>query len=312
MRSFRSNRSFSVFLAVAVLILLPVGAQAWADDCSDLVVGRSYSTGFLGFTNLAVINPSFGVVPNAGAGRITFLPQGKASGKVTVAVGSLGLFKDMVYDDAEYNLSWDWTKKPVVCTGTLTAKLNYGPPLGTLQVHFQLIVSDMGQRVEMMHTDTGLMVAFTALPMRLFGCSNATIGGKYSFSANVWGLAPPGITPTLSGNIDAADSGAMQFRPYQRLPGGPGGSGSVEGWDTVSLSGNVISRILTGWYKVNHDCTGTVVVNDNIGNPTFHLQLFVLKKGVGVQVLNVDTVPVNGSDIPAFLYMLNLNRMDSK
>jgi hypothetical protein len=253
----------------------------------------------------------FGVVPNAGAGQLTFLRHGQAKATMTIAIGAVGLFIDVPLQ-GNYELFRDHSKKPVVCSGTLFLSGDFPPPGGPQTLHFQLIVANNAQQIGMMRTDSGSMVAFTALPMRLSGCSNATIAGKYSSSANVWGLAPPGVPPTLNGYIDAADSSAMQFHPYQRPSAGPPGSGSIEGWDTVSLSGAIIPRILTGWYKVNPNCTGTVVVNDNIGSPVFHLQLFVVNDGTALQILNFDAVsPGSGlSPIPVYLFMLNLNRMN--
>ncbi len=65
---------------------------------------------------------------------------------------------------------------------------------------------------------------------------------------------------------------------------------------------------MTGWYKINHDCSGTMVLRDSLQNPDFHLQLIVGKDGNLVSMTNVDTLP--GTTTPTNLLGATLTRMD--
>lgn len=304
----------SYFALLGVLMLLPVSTQARETDCTSLVVGRSYSQGFMG-----LLRPGFWaeglpdeLFPNAGAGRVTFLPGGRAKASITIATGGVGLFRNVPLEGS-YELFRDYGKTPVVCSGTLTLSGVFPEPSGQKTLHSQVVVGNNAKRIEMMLTDTGLMVAFAALPMQSFGCSNASVDGKYSASANVWWLSYPTtlMPPNVGGYLPVADSVVMQFHPYQRSSDGPSGSSTIEGWDTTSFGGTA-SRTLTGWYKVNSDCTGTIelAVTSDYYYPFQHLEMFVLNNGT-IQVLNVDTVPYGSmpTHLPTYLFMLTLNRV---
>jgi len=80
-------------------------------------------------------------------------------------------------------------------------------------------------------------VGVTGYPVRTSGCSNQTIGGKYSSNAEGWGLAAPPFSfpphQVLAGYFPFAFSGAMEFRPnvplraclMHRLAAGPSWAG---------------------------------------------------------------------------------------
>ncbi len=144
---------------------------------------------------------------------MTFLPNGKMTNLETISMGLVGLNKDLLFEGT-YSLVWDTGKKPAVCTGTAEETTTlFGAPLTD---HFQLIVSQDGQRVEMIHKDTGLMASATMLPMNTWGCHNSTIAGKYTDNAAGWALMPQGAFPadqTLAGYVPFVFSGPFRFYP---------------------------------------------------------------------------------------------------
>jgi hypothetical protein len=263
--------------------------------------------------------PEIGLVPTAGAGFLTFLPHGKVRGRVTLAIGLLGLAPDLVFDSSsEYSLSWDTSKTPAVCSGAMILKAS-----GEAPFHFQLLVTQDGQRIEMIHTDAGLVVGVTGFPVHTSGCSNQSLNAKYSENMKGWGLAPPSgplsFPPEqlLAGYFLFAASGAWEFHPdvppaKTDFPDSPPGSGSVVAWDTGSLNGIVLPRTMTGWYKVNPDCSGTTVLRDSLGNPDFHLELFAGENGRSVDLVNLDTVTVPGAPtpLPAYVLSITLTRVE--
>ena len=273
---------------------VPSTPQFRGGDCSSLVVNHSYSQRFEGFLNMG------GLVPSAGAGFVTFLPHGKMAGQVTLAIGQMAVNQDIVFDSnaSTYSLSWDTTKTPAVCSGTTT---QIAP--GESPFDFQLIVTEDGQQIEMIHTDAGLIVGATGFPVPVAHCSNASLNGTYSYNMKGWGLASPaqGFPPEqlLAGYYPFAFSGAMEFHPRAT-------SNSSVWWDTGSVNGTITTRAGTGTYKVNSNCTGTMLLPT--GSPSrqaFNLELFVGKNGT-LYVVNVDTDPIMG--VPAFVLSGTLNR----
>lgn len=92
-------------LLLAVSIVGTAGSQLLAaqssnketrsQDCSSLVVYHSYSQALDGgLLNLPVLfggaPPGVGLVPSAGAGFLTFFPNGRVTGRVTLAIGLVG------------------------------------------------------------------------------------------------------------------------------------------------------------------------------------------------------------------------------
>ena len=319
------NKMFllSSALIVAICALCANAARAQGKDCSQVVVNRSYSQTFQGFLNVPAYfaalgvpaPPGVGIVPNAGSGVLTFLPQGKMTGRITLAIGLLGLLPDLELDSSStYSLSLDTSKDPGVCAGDVTVSAPGIPGGGPL--HFQLLVGAGGQQVEMIHTDTGLILALTGVPIQTSGCSNMSIRGKYTYSIKGWGLAPPSgpmsFPPEqlLAGYFPFAFSGAMEFSPRaSELVGAPEGAASVAGWDTVTLNGQIMPRVYDGWYKVKHDCTGTLVLHDQASNTDFHLELLVGKGGQMLHLVNVDTLPETTT--PTFVMSAILTRVNT-
>lgn len=270
-----------VFATVALLLTAqPLNGQIHGENCNHLVMNHSFSQGFEGF-----LNAGFGLVPTAGAGFVTFLPQGKVKGQVTLAIGQLGLLQDLVFGStSQYSLSWDTTKTPALCSGAMTLNAP-----GEAPFNFQLLVTQDGQQIEMIHTDAGLIVGVTGFPVDTRGCSNYTLNGKYSYNSKGWALAPPGVPPNqlLAGYLPLAMSGAIEFHP-RVSPSST--SGSVVWWDTASVNGIIVPRTGKGSYKVNPDCTGTVVLTTDDPTPgqVFNLELFVGKHGEALDLVNID------------------------
>jgi hypothetical protein len=313
-------------VALCLLLIAPtLPAQRPGADCSKLVVNRTYVNSFSGLINVPVYFAAFGVQPppgvglepNGGAGTVTFLDNGKFVNTETIAIGILGLSKDLSITGT-YSLTWDGSKQPMACTGTMNG-------LGMLHgsstpFTFQLIVSAGGQRVEMFHTDTGVIVGATTLPMSSHGCNRASLDAAYSYNAAGWILAPPGAVPPeqmLGGYIPFAMSGAMRFYPetpasVSDFPDSPKGARMVKAWDTPSHNGEIMPRTMTGWYQVNRDCTGTVVLRDSLGNPDFLLEMFIGADGQTVHFANVnDAVDLgNGISTPSIIAGFKLSRLD--
>jgi len=337
---FRGFHKRYIFLTVALLAAFPlqVQAQIKGPDCSYLVVNRTYANAFGGFINVPTFfgpsAPYDGLVPDAGAGFLTFQPGGKVSNTETLAIGILGLHQDLRLNGT-YSISWNsWGEinGPIACTGTmsLTATLPMPPGVPPVQItdEFRLLVASDGQRIETIHTNPGLMVGTTMLPMSTAGCSNYSIAGKYSDNAQGWMLTQPGQVPSLqqlSLYIPFVFSGVFQFHPgvpgwKAGLPDTPAGAGFVEGWDSASLSSYPlpVSRELSGWYDINPDCTGTMSVRDTVaGNPDegieFQLEMFVGENGTQVYLVNTNpgpTTPVPDVYVPAMLLGTTLERLD--
>lgn len=290
-------------LFISLFVLFAVSQFSFAEvrntDCSYLVEGRTFAQIFDGYFNLG---PDAGVVPNAGGGTITFERHGKLTGTLTLTVGSIFQAQDLpVQPGSTYSLKWDTSKKPLLCSGTLTTYSMIGTST------FQVVVSNDGKNIEMIHTDLGLTVGVTLTRMPSRTCSNYTLRSTYSYNAKGWMVPPPTLPPssaiqTLNGFMPFGFSGAMRFDPFRPAPsdppGAPAGSAYMEGWDTVSLNGFIVPRTYVGWYKVNADCTSTQAILDSIGNPALHIEVFVANGGTSIDVVNVD--PVEAGIVLAF------------
>jgi len=299
------RRVLCLFTAVVLLATAqPLNAQPHqGGDCSYLVVNRSFSQAFGGFLNVpAYFNslgvtppPGIGLVPNGGAGFVTFLPHNKLGGQVTLAIGQVGLIQDLVVDGttSEYSLSWDTSNQPAVCSGTMILNTS-----GEAPFHFQVVVKPDGQQIHMVHTDTGLIVGVIGFPMENSKCSNRTLNGTYSYTINGWGMAggPLSFPPEtlLAGYFPFVMSGTMRF-----------GNGSIAFSDSGSLDGIIYSRTGTGSYSVK-DCTAAAALTDSLGNH-FNVELFVGKDANTLYMVNVDTVPA--TPLPLWILGGTLTRM---
>jgi hypothetical protein len=310
--------SLRILLIVLALLLvaLVLPAQVPGPDCSNLVMNRTYAGNFSGYMNVPLFmnfpdNGTVGVVPNAGAGTVTFLPGGRVSNTETIAIGLLGLHKDTLITGT-YNLAWDVSKKPAVCVGAIHESD------GALAYDFQLLVTANGDRIEMIHTNAGLVVGTSMFPLNAGTCRNASMKGTYTYNTTGWALASPG-TPAdqmLSAYIPGAMSGAMHFDANTppdpiKFPDAVAGAGSLSGWDTLSVNGTILTRSMTGWYKVNPDCSVAMVAVDTLGYPPFHIEGFIARGSSTVYAANIDTMDLESGPVPMFLMPITLTRTES-
>jgi hypothetical protein len=317
---------------VALFLTVPVlRAQTSGADCGSLVVNHSYANTFSGFMNTGEYlgfnlgdQGQWGLVPNAGAGIVTFLPGGVVKNTETIVVGQFAVQQDAGLTGT-YNLKWDMSKTPALCAGPVHMIVNGTGTNGIPAVadDFQVTVTPDGQRVEMIHTNAGLIVDTTAEPAGTAGCRNNTIDGKYTYTTRGWGLGalmgmddsvPAQSAQMLAGYLPAAMSGAMQFSSHVAAPDGFegvfAGASAVSGWDTLSINGGPpVYRKMIGWYKVNRDCTGTLVLRDDSGvDPDFQIELFVGKGGDSVYGVNMNTISMGGPAVPVFVMPIPLER----
>lgn len=269
---------------------------------------------FAGFT-LGDQEHPWGLLPNAGAGVMTFSPGGRVTNIESIVIGQYGVIP-RVEVIGTYSLQWDTSKFPILCSGK--AHLT-----GSGMVDdFQLTVTPDGDRVEMIHTNHGLIVQTRTLPAESQGCRNKTISGKYTYSTAGWGRGQfeTGAKPEqmLAGYITAAMTGAMQFFPGIAAPDGfadvPAGASAVIAWDTLSIDGDPVYRKQWGWYKVDpKDCTGTIVLRDDTGmDPDFQINFYIGKDGKAIYAVNVNGMPdlsQVGLPIPAFVMPIPLERV---
>jgi hypothetical protein len=200
------------------------------------------------------------------------------------------------------------------CTGP--AKLFVQGPGGTpgVEYDFQVNVHNGGERLEMIHTNPGLIVDFIALPAETSACRNATIAGKFSYTTLGWGMLPnQPEDQTLAGYVTGAMSGGMQFYPHLLPPSeftdAPERSALVDAWDTLSISGIPVTRHMSGWYKLDADCTGTIALRDDIGDPEFRIEMFIGRGGQAIYAVNLNTFDRgDGKQIPMFLMPIPMQR----
>jgi hypothetical protein len=112
-----------------------------------------------------------------------------------------------------------------------------------------------------------------------FGCSNATLKGEYAFGVTAY--TPPGLPdgpPRVSAGIKTFDGkGKFTQRDYRG--------------DSLRTTGQTdFSMGETGTYTVNSDCTGTMVINQNVpGTPPPHgvIQIVFVISGGGRHIHEV-------------------------
>lgn len=261
-------------LVFAIIVILVAAQVANAADCSSLVAGRKYAQQFGGFLNVGAL------LPNAGGGYWQFNANGTFTGSVTFAVGTMFHFVDMPIAGT-YSLAWDPATQ--VCAGVAHEE--------EMDQNFQLLVNGDGASIEFMHSDMGLIAGFTAFPLHTGKCKRETLAGTYSYNAKGWIVPPPPETlpppppgvppfpmPKVAGMVPLAFSGGIKFD----------GAGNFTGSDLVSLVGLVLPRTFTGTYTVGANCVATMTLQDSIGNPPIHTEVFILQKAKAIQVINTD------------------------
>jgi hypothetical protein len=285
---------------VLTLVAAPYAqAQPSSLDCRYLIAGKTFAFTFGGYLDFSALGSLY---PNSGAGVVTFLPNGKVKGKLSLFVGAdiVRVVDAPFTSDSSYSVHWETSQKTAVCRGT--ASLNIQDIAGD----FMILVTNFGNRIEMIHNDLGITLTSTAWPMETDHCNNSSLQGSYSYNAKGWMLPPPPFPPvnpaqTLSGFIPFAFSGVITFVPGQEPenPVAPKHSALLKGWDYVIVDGApspmdmnrpAILRTYTGWYKVNPDCTATMTLEDSIGNQgqyAITTENYILRGG-GLYVLNTN------------------------
>jgi uncharacterized protein (TIGR03437 family) len=135
------------------------------------------------------------------------------------------------------------------CTGS--AILTDAPGNST---NLDLFVAEGGAQVQFIQTDSGVVLSGSARQQPSGTCSNAALSGSYGYALEGW-TAGSGFTPF-------ADAGQLTAD----------GAGNLSAVDTASAGGTIIARVLSGSYQVNSDCTGSMSLQDSMGDTT-HLDL---------------------------------------
>jgi hypothetical protein len=134
------------------------------------------------------------------------------------------------------------------------------------------------KRVATLTILTGILVGGSILALRLasmpkvqaqVSCTNASFQGAFGYTFT-------GLTGV----------NALPFAAVGRLVAD--GQGSVSGVETDSSNGEIFQRTYTGTYKVNPDCTGSEVTNDNFGT-TVKCDFVIVAGGKEIQVIETDT-----------------------
>jgi hypothetical protein len=103
-------------------------------------------------------------------------------------------------------------------------------------------------------------------------CKSATLTGAYAY------LMTGQVFTTTAGFIPFTDSGSLTWN----------GKGGVTGSSTLNVDGAITSRILTGTYTVNSDCTGSLTYTDNLGK-SGSINMVIIGSGTEIQFLETDS-----------------------
>lgn len=319
------RRLFFLFPLVALSLLLPASARASASICGSGLANHVYVNSFGGLINypqyfmgLGYPVPSgSGLEPNAGAGQLTFTSSTNFVYKESLAIANLGLYQDSTIQGT-YSLSLSPTG---ACTGTMTGTANLRGLV--LPFNYQFVVSNDTYRLSIMNTTTGLLIDFTSeglTPGPAVTCSNSSLnstGYPYSYAARGWSLAPPN-SPSgqmLGGYIALAITGSLNFTSTPAaatFPSSPAGADLVTAADTVTINGTKDGqRTVTGWYIVNANCTGTMLLQSQ-GYPTMTFELFPSYENLTVRAVDVDPqVTVSGNNTPPVILSVKFTRNDA-
>ena len=124
---------------------------------------------------------------------------------------------------------------------------------------------------------TGILVGGTVFTLRLMSipqvqaqdsCTTATFQGAFGYTFT-------GLT----------GFNALPFAAVGRLVAD--GQGNLAGAETDSSNGDIFQRTYTGTYKVNSDCTGSAMSNDNFGK-TVKCDFVIVASGREIQVIETD------------------------
>ena len=134
------------------------------------------------------------------------------------------------------------------------------------------------KRVATLMILAGILVGGSVLSLRLVSMPKAQAQNSCT-SANFQGAF--GYTFTGLTGVNA-----LPFAAVGRLTAD--GQGNLAGVETDSSNGKIFQRTYTGTYKVNSDCTGSEVSNDNFGK-TVKCDFVIVAGGREIQVIETDT-----------------------
>jgi hypothetical protein len=127
---------------------------------------------------------------------------------------------------------------------------------------------------------TFTMAAVTALVLGISpaakaddkGCSNETLRGTFAYTSNGYITAPPAFAGPF------AETGTQSFD----------GLGGTTAAVTSSQNGNILPLTITGTYKVNPDCTGTMTLQVSPIGVTVDVFFVIDDGGNGFQAIETD------------------------
>lgn len=292
-------------------------AAVSVNPCNNILASHVYVNSFSGLINYpqyfaglgAPVPQGSGLEPNAGGGTLTFTSGSAFTYKETLAIANMGLYQDTTIQGT-YTLSPDASTG--ACTGTMSGAGNLRGL--TLPFTYKLIVSNDTYRVDLMNTNTGLLIGFSGeglTPGPAVSCSNASLnstGFSYAYDANGWTIAPAN-TPSgqmFGGYIPLVITGSILFTPAPAagtIAGAPSSADLLKASDTVSINGRIASRTVTGWYVVNANCTGTMVLQSP-GYSDMTFEIFPSYQNLTVRAVDIDpqvTLPGNVNTPPVII-----------
>ena len=104
------------------------------------------------------------------------------------------------------------------------------------------------------------------------GCSNATLRGTFAYTSTGFITAPPAFAGPF------AETGTQTFD----------GNGGTTAAVTLSQNGNILAVTVTGAYKVNPDCTGTMTLQVSPIAVTVDVLFVIDDGGNGFQAIETD------------------------
>jgi hypothetical protein len=123
----------------------------------------------------------------------------------------------------------------------------------------------------------GILVGGSVFALRLIGIPKVQAQGSCALASfqGAFGYTFTGLT----------GFNALPFASVGRLVAD--GQGNLSGAETDSSNGDIFQRTYSGTYKVNPDCTGSVVTIDNFGK-TVRCNFVIVTGGREIQAIETD------------------------
>jgi hypothetical protein len=221
-----------------VMTLVLAGAVCANANCSATSL-----TGNFGYT-LSGLDASFFFT--ASVGLLTMDGKGGITGTVTISDD--GVITNAVAATGSYVLN-------TTCSGTMTIT-----PSGGSTQFFAVYVDAKNKRFEMTQTNAGFTVSGYALAQGVVTCTLAGVRAVYYYSGGGWQTSPSLYPVAISGVVNAD------------------GLGNLQGTQTASAAGVILTGSTSGTYTVNPDCTGTTTSTNSLGQ-TSHSNVVLVNNG---------------------------------